>query len=105
MTQQRDKNGRFVKGWKGGPGRPRRSVEEKFLDRVRANISEEQFDQMVRSARDKAIAGDFALFKLLLSYLVGLPTQYVSTDVTTGGKPIKTYTILANPDMWPDAEE
>lgn len=101
---ERDKRGRFAKGNKGGPGRPRRSVEEKYLRRLRQNINVEDFDLMVRQALSKAKGGDVALFKLLLNYLIGLPTQYVSTDVTTAGKPIKTYTILANPDMWPDAE-
>jgi hypothetical protein len=104
VDEGRDTKGRFTKGNKIGIGRPRRSVEEKYLKCLRDNVSLEDFKVMVQQALKKAKGGDVALFKLLLNYLIGLPTQYTVTDVTSGGKPLKAYTVLANPDMWPDAE-
>jgi len=84
----RDTKGRFAKGNKIGIGRPRRSVEEKYLKCLRDNVSLEDFKIMVQQALKKAKGGDVALFKLLLNYLVGLPTQYTVTDIETSGEQI-----------------
>ena len=35
----RNRNGTFAKGWKGGPGRPRRAVEESYVHRLAERVT------------------------------------------------------------------
>ena len=85
MANGRDAKGRFVKGHKfsvgNNGGRPRRSVEEEFLKRLAENVTQDDFDKMILSAVSRAKAGDVACLRLLLQYLIGMPTQYVKQDI------------------------
>jgi len=79
---ERDSRGRFVKGQSGNPnGRPRRSTEEEFLRKLRTNVDCADFETIIQVAVSRAKAGDIAFAKLLLQYLIGMPTQYVKQDV------------------------
>ena len=79
----RDAKGRFTKGNKFAKnhGRPRRSAEEQYLERLATNVNADDFDMMIHSAIARAKAGDVACLRLLLNYLIGMPTQYVKQDL------------------------
>ena len=85
MANGRNAKGQFVKGHKlsvgNSGGRPRRSVEEQYLARLATNIDQNDFDMMIQSALSRAKAGDVACLRLLLQYLIGMPTQYVKNDM------------------------
>ena len=85
----RDANGRFTKGnqiAKGNKGgRPRRSTEERLLQRLVDNVSDGAFDAMIGAGLEKARDGDKAWAALLLAYLIGQPTQYIKQDVDGQG--------------------
>ena len=80
MTE-RESNGHFAKGNqaakgnKGGTGRPRRSVEEQWLAILRDVVDPEAVEKVFRVGLSRAMAGDIAWAKLLLSYGIGLPIQ------------------------------
>lgn len=46
----RDASGRFVKGWKGGPGRPPKLVEERYRDATALGCTIEQWEKIVAAA-------------------------------------------------------
>ena len=79
---KRDEKGRFVKGSSGNPnGRSRKSDEEIWLKRLHECVTPDDFTQMVRVGVSRAKAGDSAMLRLLFQYLIGMPTQYVKSDV------------------------
>lgn len=55
---ERDAAGRFVNGHPGGPGRPPREFERRFLDALRAMVTAEHWQSIVQRAIDDAQAGD-----------------------------------------------
>lgn len=63
-----------------GGGRPRRATEEKFLDWFTGAFTKEDVDGLVKTGKAFAKSGNLGWAKLILSYLIGLPTQYVSED-------------------------
>jgi hypothetical protein len=76
----RDGRGRFTKGNGGGPGNPfarhTAALRKAFCEAVR----EEDIKQMVEVVKLKALGGDLAACKLLLSYCVGRPAPAVEPD-------------------------
>jgi hypothetical protein len=76
----RDGSGRFAKGNRGGPGNPfardvaarRRALLDAIHPTDIANIA--------RELHDLALAGDVAAAKVLLSYVVGRPTEARDPD-------------------------
>jgi len=88
MANGRDENGRFAKGWKGGPGRPRRQTEERYLCALVASIKADDWKAIVMQAIAQAREGDRYARQWLADYLIGKPTEYVNTDVTSGGNPL-----------------
>lgn len=79
---------KFEKGNPGGPGRPRKSVEERYQKAVYSAVNPAQLKKIVEKLADKAERGDIPAAKLLLGYLLGLP---VGTTQLTGnnGEPLK----------------
>jgi hypothetical protein len=76
----RDGQGRFAKGWKGGPGNP-------FARRVAAlrktlfdAVSEDDLRAIAQKLVRRAKRGDVAAAKLLLTYLIGRPADTVNPD-------------------------
>lgn len=69
----RDEHGRFKKGWTGGPGRPRREVEEQYLSATIARVPVEEWQKVIDKALTQAIAGDSEARKWLSDYLMGKP--------------------------------
>ena len=73
---ERDEKGRFVKGGKGGPGRPKRAVEEKYLRSLRARVKLQDWRAIVDKAVQLAIQeGDWRARQWLSDYLIGKPVQ------------------------------
>ena len=89
MVPGRDENGRFVKGHKGGPGRPPRPVEEKYLKVMARTVKASDWQKIIEVGISRAKAGDLGWARFLAEYLMGKPLQ--RTEVTgEGGGPIET---------------
>ena len=85
MTE-RSENGRFTKGNKGGPGRPKRTDEERYNAVLLSVISPERFQYMLELQARKADRGDSDAFK----YICKLLGMEVNRNELTGlnGGPI-----------------
>ncbi len=69
-------DGRFLKGWKGGPGRPRRAVESDYLRRLSEGVSLSAWARVVKKALEQAQAGDDKARSWLSKYLLGEPNEH-----------------------------
>jgi hypothetical protein len=83
---ERDENGKFVKGNGGGPGRPPKKKEERFMEVSISAVSLKDWRDIIKKAVEQAKRGDTQARKFLAEYLIGPPQQRL--DVTSGGKPI-----------------
>jgi len=72
---ERDANGRFVKGYSGGPGRPKKAREERFYELTLSTVTYDKWKKVVDKALEQAIRGDSAARKWLSDYLIGPPIQ------------------------------
>ena len=71
----RDENGRFVKGNSGGPGRPPKKREQRYLEIAKGTITYKQFRALIEDTYKRAMRGDSQARKILFDYLLGSPTQ------------------------------
>lgn len=71
----RDANGRFNKGNRGGPGNPYARQTAQLLKVIREAVSAEEISAITRKLVQMAREGDVQAMKLLLSYVVGKPLQ------------------------------
>lgn len=72
----RKANGQFAKGHSGNPrGRPKRSVEEKYLAALYRRVSIDDWNKIIDSAVSRAKAGDSTARQWLSDYLLGKPLQ------------------------------
>jgi hypothetical protein len=76
----RDAHGRFAKGNKGGPGNPYGRKVAALRKALAEAVSEDDLKDVAAALLLQAKAGDLAAAKLLLNYLVGLPTDPVDPD-------------------------
>ena len=80
MTE-RDANGRFAKGNQvakgngGGPGRPSKEREERFMEITLSAITFADWKKIVQVAAKQAKRGDNQARKFLADYLLGPPPQ------------------------------
>jgi cobalamin biosynthesis protein CobD/CbiB len=65
----------FLKGGPGGPGRPPKAAEDRLLDLVKSAVTPSELRAVMRTLAQKAKDGDVPAARLLLSYLIGLPTD------------------------------
>lgn len=77
----RGKGGRFKKGCKGGPGRPKKSAEDKYLDEFRKGVSLAAFRRVTKKVVEMAETGDLKAARLLFEYGIGKPQEYVATPL------------------------
>ena len=71
----RDKNGRFIKGNGGGPGRPKRPQEEMYYRILMTTCTADDWTAIVKRAVTDAKRGDGAARKWLADYLIGPPVE------------------------------
>ena len=67
----RDNQGRFSKGNPGGPGRPRRAVEEDYLAALSDQLSIERWENIVSKAIQDAEDGDHRARDWIARYALG----------------------------------
>jgi len=84
---ERDENGKFAPGNKGGPGRPTKSKEEKFYQATLSRVSLRDWREIIDKAKEQAKRGNPTARKWLSDYLMGPPQQRL--DVTSGGGPLR----------------
>jgi hypothetical protein len=81
----RDDKGRFLPGWKGGPGRPRRAVEADYLRSLSDRVPVDKWTKIVDAAVEQALAGDHRAREWLGLFLVGKPTGHGLHDQVFAG--------------------
>jgi len=79
----RDAEGKFLPGCPGGPGRPRRIVEDKLMT-VLHEQSVEAWPEIVQRVIKEAIRGRSWAVKFIASYGMGLPQS--RHDITSKGE-------------------
>jgi len=75
MAAVRGKDGKFIKGSGGGPGRPPKKREERYLDILISKVTFADWEKIVQKAAKQAAAGNAVARKWLSDYLVGQPPQ------------------------------
>jgi hypothetical protein len=70
----RDGQGRFLPGWKGGPGRPRRAVEADYLRTLSDAVPLDRWREICDVAVEQALAGDSKAREWSANYLMPKPT-------------------------------
>ncbi len=80
----RDEKGHWLPGHKpsnkGRGGRPKRSVEEKYLKVLRAEIKVADWKEIIQRAVARAKAGDNVARQWLSDWLLGKPRQTVDIE-------------------------
>lgn len=84
MADGRNAQGQFVKGYKGGPGRPKRKHEDRYIRWMAQRVKKKDWDQVVDVAMANAKAGDAAARRWLSDYLIGRPPQQVTIEGDVG---------------------
>jgi len=77
---ERDANGRFTSEYKGGPGRPPKKREERFLEITLSTVTFKDWEDIIKKAIDQAKKGNSTARKWLSDYLLGPPVQ--KTEIT-----------------------
>lgn len=72
---ERNANGQFAKGHSGGPGRPKKKREDRFMEITLSTVTFADWKDIVARAVSKAKTGDKDARKWLSDYLIGPPTQ------------------------------
>jgi hypothetical protein len=104
MSSDRNANGRFAAGWRGGPGRPHRSVETQYLTALREAVPLETWGRICEAAVAQAVAGDAKAREWLASYLIGRPIQAVAVEEPQGPRLSPWDLMAAIREAVPDGE-
>jgi hypothetical protein len=92
---ERNEQGQFTKGNGGGPGRPKRSTEEKYLASLQSAVTLKEWRDIVDAAIVKAKRGDARARTWLSDYLLGPPVQKLQHQGDDGG-PVKLVVEYVN---------
>ena len=76
----RNEKGQFEKGHSGGPGRPKKSREERYLEITKSAVTFDDWKKIILKAAEQAMRGDAQARKWLSDNLIGLPVQ--KTEIT-----------------------
>lgn len=68
---ERDMNGKFAKGNAGGPGRPRRQIEQDYLAAFSEAITLDDWKEIIEKAVGQAKEGDARARQWLTHYVIG----------------------------------
>src|SRR5436305_374880 len=85
MNNGRDDKGRFVSGNPGGPGRPRRQVEQEYHDVMINAVSPEDWHSIIQTAVVQALDGSHEARRFLADYILGKPLQRTELTGAEGG--------------------
>ena len=99
---ERDENGQFAKGNKGGPGRQKRKTEDKYLRALQKCVKAKEWKAICERAVQDAKRGDRTARQWLSDYLLGKPVQELKVDARTDLDIILTWD---DDDAEPDASE
>ncbi len=77
MDEQRDQKGKFAKGWKGGPGRPKKAKDQRYYEILQKKLTFKKWEQILDTAIEQAIEGDKEARKFLAGYAMGEPDRYL----------------------------
>ena len=81
----RDESGRFLPGWKGGPGRPPRG--ESLTDLLRERIDREAvIAKLIEIAMEKS---DLAALKYILDRVDGKPVETINQNMVSAPKVVE----------------
>jgi hypothetical protein len=94
VLPDRNEKGQFKKGYKGGPGRPPREVEEEYRQILVSNVSQEDWAAIVRRAVSDAKKGDTSARKFIADYLIGPPIE--RKELTGADGPIQITIVGKN---------
>lgn len=70
---------KFLPGNPGGPGRPKRSTEEKYLRKLTSTVTLQEWREIILTAIAQAKEGDASARRWLSEYLIGKPTPIPET--------------------------
>jgi hypothetical protein len=104
MGAYRHDNGRFALGNRGGPGRPRRTVEAQYLTALREAVSLETWNKVCETAVAQAVAGDAKAREWLAHYVIGRPFQAVAVEEPQGPRLTLWDLLAAIREAVPDPE-
>jgi len=81
----RNAQGQFVRGHQvsKGKGRPKRSVEEKYLKTFSATVKKKDLKEILLTVMSRAKAGDMVAARIILEYGMGKPQQQIAVDVVS----------------------
>jgi hypothetical protein len=85
--------GQFVKGWKGGPGRPKGSVD--FMQALRLHAKAKGYDivaavwEVAEAMFEKAKSGDVAAAKLILDRACGVQNKGADVEVNVDARQVR----------------
>src|SRR5271167_4274963 len=79
-SPERDENGHFRKGNRGGPGNPFARQIARLRKVLLEAVSEADLVEVIEMLKRKAKEGDVAAAKLLLSYSIGKPVDPPNPD-------------------------
>ena len=99
---EREENGQFAKGNKGGPGRQSRKTEEKYLRALQKCVKAKDWKAICERAVTQAKGGDYRARQWLSDYLLGKPIQELKVDARTDLSIILTWD---DDNAEPDASE
>src|SRR5690348_13702790 len=74
MSESHDAKGRFKKGHKGGPGRPRRVVEQDYVVALSEAVPLDRWRKIIERAITDAESGDARAREWVGNYMMGKPT-------------------------------
>jgi hypothetical protein len=80
MSTDRNANGRFAPGWRGGPGRPRRSVEAGDLAALSEAVPLATWEKIYETAVAQAVSVDAKAREWISGYLIGKPLAAVEVS-------------------------
>jgi hypothetical protein len=104
MGAYRHDNGRFALGNRGGPGRPRRTVEAQYLIALRESVPLETWGKICEAAVAQAVAGDAKAREWLANYLIGRPIEAVAVEEPQGPRLSLWDLLAAIREAVPDGE-
>lgn len=91
---ERGPDGKFITGNGGGPGRPPKEREERYLEIARSTVTFKQWAAIIKKAADQAERGNATARKFLADYLMGPPPQRLEHSGPDGGPVGHTITYI-----------